>query len=263
VETRELDTSLLQGRMLVGLYGSPGGRGLGILGRYSPAKTISLTLEQAVAYQALLTDTQVVPFFHLVVTIADGYPGADGAYSHRVSMDTVQAWIDAARAHGLWSVVDVQVGHSPLDAELAYVEPFLRQRTVHLAIDPEFVMSDTTRIPGTDLGFMTGAQINHVQAWLNGLAAEVGERKILVIHQFNDRMFDGKEEIDDYPLVELVWDADGFGPPGPKIKDYVQYAGEPGFEYGGMKIFYEYDDPLMSPAYVLSLQPRPAFVVYQ
>jgi len=258
-----LEESPFQGRVLVGLYGSPGGRGLGMLGRYSPAKTVSLTLGQAAAYQELLTDTQVVPFFHMVVTIADGYPGADGAYSHRVSVDTVQAWIDAARTHGLWSVVDIQVGHSPLDAELAYVEPFLRQRTVHLALDPEFVMSDTMRIPGRDMGFMTGAQINHVQAWLNGIASEVGERKILVIHQFNDRMIGGKEEIDDYPLVELVWDADGFGPPGPKIKDYVQYAGEPSFEYGGMKIFYEYDVPLMSPAYVLSLQPRPAFVVYQ
>jgi len=43
----------------------------------------------------------------------------------------------------------------------------------------------------------------------------------------------------------------------------VQYAGEPGFEYGGFKLFYNYDVPLMTPAQVLQMKPRPVFVVYQ
>jgi hypothetical protein len=86
---------------------------------------------------------------------------------------------------------------------------------------------------------------------------------VLAIHQFVDRMFTGKEELLDYPLVDLVWNADGFGGPGPKVHNYRQYAAEPGFQYGGFKLFYDYDAPLMSPADVLRLIPRPVFIQYQ
>ncbi|MEA3309201.1 MAG: hypothetical protein U9Q70_06790 [Chloroflexota bacterium] len=142
--------------------------------------------------------------------------------------------------------------------ELAYAEQFLRQPTVHLALDPEFVMAESSDIPGLDLGHITGPQINTVQAWLHKIALEAGEWKILVSHQFNDRMMGQKEELVDYQSVELVWDADGFGVPHAKIADYVQYAGEPGYEYSGLKLFYRYDQPLMSPSQVISLEPPPA-----
>jgi hypothetical protein len=251
------------GHLMIGLYGTPGGRGLGILGRADASRTISATLLRAAAYQAVLSEVHVIPTFHMVVTIADDYPGEDAIYSHRVSTETLQLWIDRAQAHGVWSVLDLQPGHSAITDELAYVEPFLREPTVHLALDPEFVMSDTVRIPGTDMGYVTGAQLNEVQAWLNGIAEQTGERKLFVVHQFNDRMLSGKDVLIDYPYVDLIWDADGFGPPSPKIDDYEQYAGEPGFEHGGFKIFYQYDVPLMTPVQVLGLEPRPVFVIYQ
>jgi hypothetical protein len=249
-------------RLWVGLYGTPAGRGLGILGTTTATETVSLAIAQALAYQEVITTVAVVPFFHMVVTIADPVPGPRGDYVHRVPTMTVQLWIDVAREHGLLSVLDVQPGHSPLATELAFLEPFVRQPGVHVAIDPEFMMLDGA-VPGRKLGLMTGDWVNVAQAWLNDIASETGERKVLVIHQFDDRMFSGKEDIGDYPLVELVWDADGFGPPGAKIADYHQYAREPGFEYGGFKLFYGYDTPLMTPAQVLELQPLPAFVVYQ
>jgi hypothetical protein len=258
-----INQSPFPGHLLVGLYGTPAGRGLGILGRADASHTISTTLFRAAAYQAMLPDVRVIPTFHMVTTIADGYPGEDATYSHRVSTSTLQLWIDTAQANGVWNVLDLQPGHSAIADELAYVEPFLRQPTVHLALDPEFVMSDTVDIPGTDLGHITGAQLNEVQAWLNEIAVQTGERKLLIVHQFNDRMMSGKDALIDYPYVDLIWDADGFGPPSPKIADYRQYAGEPGFEHGGFKIFYRYDFPLMTPAQVLGLEPRPAFVIYQ
>ena len=61
----------------------------------------------------------------------------------------------------------------------------------------------------------------------------------------------------------LVWDADGFGGPEAKTGDYVQYSHEAGFEYGGFKLFYDLDTPLMSPQQVLGLYPPPAVVIYQ
>jgi len=248
--------------MLVGLYGTPLGRGLGILGTVSPTETVTLAREQATAYQTLLTDTTVIPFFHMVVTIADAYPGEDGDYNHRVPTATIQLWIDVARANGLLAVLDIQPAHSPLPVELDYVAPFVRQRGVHLALDPEFTMP-AGAVPGERLGSMDGDSVNLAQAWLTERAWEAGERKLLIIHQFDDRMFADKDRIQPYASVELIWDADGFGGPPAKIADHLQYAEEPGFEYSGFKLFYGYDVPLMTPADVLRLQPRPVFVVYQ
>lgn len=256
-------TSPFYNAMWVGLYGTPAGRGLGILGTASPTETVAMAVQQAEAYQVLLPGLRVIPFFHMVVTIADAHPGPDGDYVHRVSGERIQNWIDVARANGIICVLDIQPGYSSIESELTFVDPFLRQPGVHLALDPEFMMLDGVSVPGQKIGMMTGAHVNQAQAWLDVIAAETGERKVLVIHQFDDRMFSGKESIIDYPSVSLVWDSDGFGSPAAKIADYNQYAGEPGFEYGGFKLFYDYDVPLMDPADVVVLDPLPAFVVYQ
>jgi len=42
------------------------------------------------------------------------------------------------------------------------------------------------------------------------------------------------------------------------MDDYAQYASEPGFDYGGFKLFYKWDVPLMSPKQVLGLELRRA-----
>jgi len=254
---------LFENRVWVGLYGTCAGSGLGILGRVSATETVTMAVQQALAYQVLLTDTQVVPFFHMVTTIADPHPGADGDYVHRVTTETLGLWVDVAQAHGLFSVLDIQPGYSTIAAEMAFLGPFLQLPGVHLALDPEFSMLDGVSVPGAKIGTMTGAMVNEAQALLNEYALLAGERKALIIHQFDDRMFSGKEELVDYPNVDLVWDSDGFGGPGAKIADYNQYATEPGFEYGGFKLFYNYDVPVMEPATVIELVPLPAFLVYQ
>jgi hypothetical protein len=156
----------------------------------------------------------------------------------------------------------VQPGRSDLDREWDALEPLLRERNVHLAVDPEFIVGDG-EIPGRDLGRITGPQVNDVQAKLDRLARTMGGRKLLIIHQFDNRMVQQKEMILDYPFVDLVWDADGFGGPGAKVGDYQQYREEAGFEHGGFKLFYNEDTPLMTPEQVLSLEPPPRLVIYQ
>jgi len=250
------------GQRLVAYYGTPLGPGLGILGRHDMPATLELLSEQAQAYRELDPCTEVVLVFHMVTTIADASPGEDGDYNHRVPHETILPWINGIAAVGGISVLDLQLGRGDLDTELSLIEPLLRLPTVHLAVDPEFIVGEE-EIPGTNLGQIDGETINHVQAWLNAIAEQVGEQKILVIHQFNDRMMENKDAIQDYPLVNLVWDADGFGGAGAKIGDYNQYRGEPGFEYGGLKIFYNYDVPVMTPAQVMALDPPPAYILYQ
>jgi hypothetical protein len=254
--------STIRGRRYIAYYGTCLGPGLGILGRHGMVETLSLLQEQAEAYRALDPCVETVPVFHMVTTIADASPGEDGDYNHRVPHETIQAWVDYAAAAGGISVLDIQPARGDVMTELALVEPLLLRPGVHLAIDPEFMVGDDG-LPGTNLGHITGEVINQIQAWLNMVAERAGENKVLVFHQFNDRMARNKEVIQDYPLVDLVWDADGFGGPGAKVDDYHQYRDEAGFEYGGFKIFYRYDSLVMTPGQVMNMTPPPAYVIYQ
>jgi hypothetical protein len=253
--------SAIRGRRIISFYGTVG-PGLGILGRYSISDTLGMLEAQIQPYRELDPCVEIVPAFHIIVTVADANPGADGDYNHRMAHEDVQVWIDGVAAAGGISVLDIQIARSTVDIELAYVEPLLRQTGVHLAVDPEFLVGEG-EVPGTDLGTIDGETINAIQAWLNGVAEETGENKMLVIHQFDDRMASNKDIIQDYPLVDLVWDADGFGGPGAKVGDYQQYRGEGGFEYGGFKIFYNHDSPVMTPGQVMALDPPPAYIIYQ
>jgi hypothetical protein len=110
---------------------------------------------------------------------------------------------------------------------------------------------------------MNGEQINQVQAILNEIAIEIGVNRVLIVHQFVDRMLESKELIADYPHVELIIDSDGTFNTAVKVGSYLRYAGEPGFEYGGIKFFYEHDDYILEPRGVMELLPPPALIIYQ
>jgi hypothetical protein len=253
--------SAIGGRRIVAFYGTVG-PGLGILGRHPISETLQMLEAQIQPYRKLDPCVETVPAFHIIVTVADANPGEDEDYNHRMAHEDVQVWMDSVAAVGGISVLDIQIARSTVITELLYVEPLLRQAGVHLAVDPEFIAGED-EVPGTDLGTIDGATINTIQAWLNGIAEETDEHKILVIHQFDDRMATNKDAIQDYALVDLVWDADGFGGPGAKVGDYHQYRDEGGFEYGGFKIFYNYDSPVLTPGQVMALDPPPAYVIYQ
>jgi hypothetical protein len=246
----------------VGYYGTPLGRGLGILGRENMTDTLKLLMDQLEPYRTLDPCVETVPVFHMVTTIADSYAGKDGDYSHRVPHDLVQTWIDKIRDAGGLAVLDIQPGQADLNAELDHLEPLLLQPGVHLAIDPEYVMGEG-EIPGKKLGHIDGETVNVIQSWLADVSEGAGEAKILVIHQFDDRMVSEKDMIMDEERIHLVWDADGFGGRWAKMADYHQYRDEGGFEYGGFKIFYGYDRPVLDPAQVLALDPPPAYIIYQ
>ena len=250
---------------LVSYYGVPNTAVLGILGAQTREQTIVALRELAGRYQELSSDgRRVIPTFHLITTIADNIPGPYSAYSHQLSEEVVADWVKAAEAAEMAIVLDVQPGWADLEGELERLWPYLAQPHVHLAVDPEFVMTISGGVPGGSLGQMSAAQINAIQARLNAIGEEIGLHRVLIIHQFEDSMVLNKWELIDYPYVELVIDADGFGDPASKSRDYEQYAAESGFEYGGFKLFYNgWDVPLMSAAEVMGLEPLPAVVIYQ
>lgn len=252
----------LQHYRLVSFYGVTSGPELGILG--TAPREVMLQQLQALAaeYQALANDRIVLPTFHIIVTVADPFPGPTGRYSHWTSEAQLAEWVAFAAERGVAVVLDVQPGRADLVGEVERLRPYLLQPHVHLAIDPEFTMAEG-EVPGRVIGQVDGAQINSVQAVLQEIALEVGLNKVLIVHQFDPTMVVDKAAIQDYANVELVMDADGFGSPTAKSEDYLAYADEPGFEYGGFKLFYEWDMPLMDPAGVLALRPVPAVIIYQ
>jgi hypothetical protein len=114
------------------------------------------------------------------------------------------------------------------------------------------------------LGQIHADQINDIQAQMNGIALRIGINRVLIIHQFEDVMILAKEDLGDYPYVDLVIDADGVGDQWNKLFDYKQYVEEPGFEYAGIKIFTKLDtEPLLTSEGIMALEPPPAVVILQ
>ena len=174
----------------------------------------------------------------------------------------VQEYLDAARKEDLLMFLDIQMGHSTVEAEVPHVLPFLRDPRVHLALDPEFA-TPPDQEPGDVIGGMDAAEINKAQEALQKLVDEYRlPNKILVVHQFWSEMIRNKEALQQFPNVDLVIDMDGFGPASDKIAGYERFVKEDGAAHGGMKLFYEQDTGLMPPEQVDGLEPQPDVVIY-
>jgi hypothetical protein len=257
-----LNHAALGSKRIITFYGSPLGRGLGVLGNSAPKDMLKQLRAQTAEYQKVLTGTEVLPAFHMVVTVADKTPGDDQNYNHRVDTAVIQKWVEWAKQENVWVILDIQPGRGDVMTEINQVEKFLFEPHVQLAIDPEFMVGPK-EIPGDTLGTINGETINLIQERLDQIAVAIGQTKVLMFHQFDNRMLINKDQILNYENVEIVWDADGFGGPGAKIQDYDQYRREPGFDHGGLKLFYIEDTPLMTPAQVMQLVPMPSVVIYQ
>lgn len=231
-----LQHAALGNKHIVAFYGGPLGRGLGVLGNSAPEKMLEQLRAQTAEYQNILTGTQVIPAFHMVVTVADKYPGDDKDYNHRVDGAVIQKWIDWAKQENVWVILDIQPGRGDVMTEIDQITPFLYQPHVQLAVDPEFMVG-AKDIPGDQIGQIDGETINRIQDRLDQIATTIGMTKVLILHQFDDRMLKNKNQMLNYENVEVVWDADGFGGSYSKVQDYNQYRAEGGFEYGAIKLF--------------------------
>jgi hypothetical protein len=87
--------------------------------------------------------------------------------------------------------------------------------------------------------------------------------KILIVHEFESDMIYNKEQIKPLPGVDVVIDMDGFGSPEAKIVNYEIFVRDELIEFGGIKLFYKQDDPLLTPEQIVALDPSPVVVIYQ
>jgi hypothetical protein len=252
--------SIFPGHRVVAFYGAPQSTELGALGIGSPADAARRLERQARPYAR--PDRPVLPALELIAVIANRDAGADSMYRTRQPDAVIGRYLRAARRAKALLLLDIQPGASDFLREARWLERWLREPDVGLALDPEWRVAPG-QVPGDVIGRVGSPEVNAVTEWLAQLTKE-GDlpEKLVVIHQFTDDM------VDDTTLhardgLQIVLNADGFGTQAVKKSKYDAFTRRaPGFE-PGLKLFYEEDLGLMSPRQVLGLRPPPDFVVYE
>jgi hypothetical protein len=262
--TRELPkggTSLFPEHRLVAEYGHPGVPVLGILGETGPQESARRVALRALDYQAR-GGRPVLPTFEVIATVAQSAPGADGLYTFELPPAEIRPWLEAVRAVEGYLVLDLQPGRARFIDQARRYEELLVEPDVGLAMDPEWSVGPGEAPGGGTIGSVTAAEINEVSAYLDGLVAREGlPEKALVVHRFTPGMVVDPQNVVDRPGVAVVFHADGFGTPEAKLGDYFGLL--PDRFHRGLKLFFDEDVGLLTPAEVLGLTPPPDVVTYQ
>ncbi len=272
---RDADGNLFPANRIVAYYGTSVNNLMGVLGEDTIENTYAQLMDQVAAWQAADPETNVIPAWEYIATVAQGTPQSDGTWLNDIDFAEIQTYIDFAADHDMLVFLDVQVGKRGVQGEVERLRPLLEQPNVMLAIDPEFAIHGD-EVPGEDYGYITADDINWTMETLADLSVEQGiPRKVLMVHQFRYDMIEDKEAIADTPGVELVLHADGHGAPALKEETYgvviTEWVERLAF-WAGFKVFYNKDDPdrnaytdipNMTPAEILQLDPVPYYISYQ
>jgi hypothetical protein len=258
-----LPGAILPGNRIIAYYGNPYSKRMGILGELPPDSMIAQLREKGAEWAAADTTKGVKPALHLIVTVAQGYPGSDGMHRLRMPkklIDTVANW---AEKNDWLLFLDVQVGKSTVEQELPRLVPYLSRPYVHLGLDPEFSMKDGT-VPGRKIGTMDARDVNFAVNLLARVADSLQlPPKVLVVHRFTQRMLTNHGDIKLDPRVQVVIDMDGFGDRPLKRSVYRDFIVKEPVQFTGFKLFYKNDRPMMTPSEVLTLSPNPLYIQYQ
>ncbi len=249
---------------ILAFYGKPDSRRMGILGEYSKEDLAALLEGYAKLYDEANGEQGVVPAFYLIYGTC--WPEGEIGY---LKDSIVREYIEFAREKGMLVFIDHQIGKYPVADAVNRLLPWLKYPNVHIALDPEW----RTEAPMKVIGGVSAEEINAAEASMSAYigAESIPGVKMLVVHQFQDRMIAEREKVRaDYDGVLLIHTADGFGPPALKRWSYSTNAKAGNIPLKGFKLFFKtdnegagYDDPLLMPAEVLALEPRPALIIYQ
>ena len=248
----------------IALYGAPNTPIMGALGRYSPDEAAREVQRLAAEWDAINGDRGAVGVLHLITAVAQPRPMTDGSYLLRLGAETISEYVEAARSHGVLLILDVQVGMADPLVEAQRLDPFLREPFVHLALDPEFAMRASRGVPGQAIGSLDASQVNPVQRYLAALVRQ--ERipaKTLVLHQFRDDMLTDTASYDDLVEVTRIVDMDGWGGQAVKLAHYETFALASYSQRPAIKLFYEWDEPILTAEDLLALPRIPDLVIYQ
>jgi hypothetical protein len=244
-------------------YGFPGNPNMGILGEYNMDELLTRLQEQAAEYEAADNSRPWKLAFEVIASVAQADAGADGLYIMPTDPAIIQEYIDFTAANDLLLILDLQFGHDTIENELGRLRDYLRYPHVYPALDPEFMMKPGEQ-PGVHLGAIDAEKVTYAQNTVAEWSIEDSvPEKFLLVHQFNYYMIENKEDIGIVDGVQLVINADGWGPPADKLASYEVVITQDPIQFNGIKSFYRQDDPLMSAAETMAFDPPPDLVMYQ
>jgi hypothetical protein len=263
-----LPGAVLPAKRIVAFYGNPLSKKMGVLGEYPKDQMLAMLDKEVARWAKADPSHPVVPALHLIVTVAQGAPGKNGLYRLWMRDSLVNEVHSWARSRNALFFIDVQVGKSTVPAELPRLRPFLENPDVHLALDPEFSMAPSGSVPGRKIGTLDAKDINWAVDFLDEIVRSKNlPPKILVVHRFTRNMVTNASKIRFTPHVQVVMDMDGWGPPWLKFDSYHDYVKAEPVQFTGFKLFFHNDTktgtPLLTPAEVLRLNPRPLYIQYQ
>ncbi len=255
---------VLTDHRMVSYYGHPLSGAMGVLGQLEPEAMVRELKAQARAYTRLDPDLPAKPAIELIASVAQPVPGPDGLYLTRTEPRLIEKYSRLAEENDCLLLLDIQIGYSTIADEVEVLRPYLEREHVHLAIDTEYDMIPPD-IPAQQIGSSPGADIMGAARTLSEIVRENDlPPKVLVVHQFQSGMIQNKQMLRPVPNVEFVLHADGFGTPRQKIVKYNALVRDEPIQYGGFKLFYDQDAPLLSPRETLKvLEPNPAVISYQ
>ncbi|MBP2415269.1 hypothetical protein ACFFOM_03185 [Microlunatus capsulatus] len=249
---------------LVGYAGLTGAPTLGRLGTGPLDQRVDELERRARPYR---DGREVLPVLEVIATIVQADPGRDGTYRTRIGDDQIARYLRAARAHDALLLLNIQPGRADFLDEAKAYRRWLDEPDVGLALDPEWAMGPG-QVPGRVFGHTTGRELDGVARYLSDVVA-AGDlpEKVLVYHQLAPSVVRREQGLRDHRGVAVVKSVDGIGSRGAKEATYrLVDRTTPEHVHAGFKLFYDEDaeaGPLMTPAQVLALRPRPEYVLYE
>jgi hypothetical protein len=205
----------------------------------------------------------VTPAFEAIVVAAQHAPGIGGAYHSEPDLAEARRYLLAARKIGGIFVIDIQPGRARFLPLVRRFEELLREPDVGLALDPEWEMSPR-EIPGDTVGGTTAAEVNGVAKYLSAIVRQNRlPQKLFIIHEFRPDMIAQRSSVRSYPELATTYHVDGFGHRAIKRLTYNTLATRDRHFHNGLKLFYDQDVNILTPANVMQLRPQPDFITYQ
>ncbi|MBQ5780578.1 MAG: hypothetical protein IIW10_01340 [Spirochaetaceae bacterium] len=256
--------SVFEKNDVIAFYGNPRTPVMGIIGQYSLEILAQKLKEFAFGYDEANGERGVIPCFYLIYGTC--WKGGDIGY---LETEQVVEFIEFAQKNNWLVILDHQIGKYSVKHAVSKLLPFLQYDNVHLALDPEW----KTENPMKEIGSITADEINDAREQIETFLDEnsIGGKRFLIIHQFNPKMIRNSSDIENSGnTVELVHSMDGFGSPDLKRQSYDRNVQLSNIPLKSFKLFSPpviknagFDNPMMSPKEVLSLDPPPVLIMLQ
>lgn len=250
---------------LVGYSGAPGSKAFGRLGIGNLDARIREIERLDRSYAG--DGRRPLPVLELITVVAQAHPGRDGQYRSRIDGSQIARYLAAARRHQALLLLNIQPGRADFLPEVKALQPWLGQPDVGIALDPEWAVSKS-QVPGQVFGHTSAAELNSVAAYLSEFTrAHDLPEKVMVVHQLAPRIISRIQDVRRHDGVQIVLSVDGIGNRAEKVSTWRRLVKPlPAAVQPGFKLFFEEDrthGKLMTPPQVMSLNPTPAYVLYE